>query len=56
LKDNIPKKIKEEFALKEFESQSIYFIFFQSSILISCTTILKIPYFLYYFNNFLCYR
>jgi len=38
--------------VEELESQSILFIIFQSYILISCTTILKNPYFLYVIINF----
>jgi len=37
--DNNLKKTKKEFVVKELESQPIFFIIFNSSILISCSTI-----------------
>jgi len=47
LKDNNVKNIKEEFVVKELESQHIFFIIFKSSILISYTTIFKALYLIY---------
>jgi len=43
LKDNNFKKTKEEFVVKELESQPILFIISKSSILILCLTISNLP-------------
>jgi len=43
LKDNNLKKTKQEFVVKELESQPIVFIISKSSILIYCSTIPNVP-------------